>query len=171
MTNKTINTDLSGLVSVLRENGEIRLTEAASMLELSESETENLAKKLADYGILEMRYSLKGHKTLKKGARIAESKDTPKELHKKHHISAETEKAFNTMRQKIAEKKERGIPKTALTTAEKDKAESDYERQERLREIKEGLISVRENLEKIRSTLESDLKGRQESYKTQTDLN
>jgi hypothetical protein len=169
MTSKMINTDLSGLVSVLKEKDEIRLTEAALMLELSEHETEILAKKLADYGILEMRYSLKGHKTIRKGARIAEAKETNKELHKKHHVSAETEKAFNTMRHKIAQKKERAIQKQDGAAEEKGKAEADYERQQRLKDIREGLIAVRENLEKIRSTLESDLKDRHESYKSQTD--
>ena len=109
------------------------------MLELSEHETENLAKKLADYGILEMRYSLKGHKTLKKGARIAEAKDTQEELHKKHPVSAETEKAFNQMRNRIAEKKGLSVRKTSVAEPEKD----DYERQKRLREIREGLINVK----------------------------
>jgi len=169
MTTNKISTDLSSLVSVLKEKDEIRLTEAALMLELSEPETETLAKKLAEYGILEIRYSIKGHKTLKKGAKIAEGKETEKDLHKKHPVSAETEKAFTMMRQRIAEKKGRNIQKTALSDTEKDKAYIDYERQKRLQEVREGLIAVRESLVKIRDNLESDLKNRHESYNAQTD--
>ena len=170
MTTNKISTDLSSLVSVLKEKDEIRLTDAALMLGLSEHETENLAKKLAEYGILEMRYSLKGHKILKKGAKIAEGKETEKEPHKKHPVSAETERAFNMMRHMIAEKKSRrNMQKTAISDTEKDKAYIDYERQKRLQEVREGLIAVRESLVKIRSNLEIDLRNRHESYNAQTD--
>ena len=169
MTTNRINTDLSGLVSVLKEKDGIRLTEAALMLELSEQETEILAKKLAEYGILEMHYSLKGYKILKKGAKIGQGKETEKEQHKKYPVSTETEKAFNMMRHMIAEKKGRKMQKNSLSDTEKDKTDIDYERQKRLQEIREGLISVRENLEKIRSNLETDLKNRHESYNAQTD--
>jgi len=163
MTNNRINTDLSGLVSVLKEKDEIKLTEAALMLELSEHETEVLAKKLSDYGILEMRYSLKGHKTLRRGAKISEVKESEKEPHKKHAVSAETQKAVNSMRHMIAEKKGYIIQNTAIPETQKDRTDIDYERQKRLGEIKEGLIAVRENLERIRCTLESDLKKRHET--------
>jgi hypothetical protein len=169
MTNNRINTDLSNLVSALKEKDRIRLTDAALMLELSENETEILVKKLADYGILEIHYSLKGHKTLKRGARIAEARETVEGAYQKHPISEETEKAFNIMRHMIAEKKGRSIQKAVLSENDMSKNSIDYERQKRLQEIKEGLISVRENLERIRGNLETDLKNRHESYNAQTD--
>jgi hypothetical protein len=163
MTNNRINTDLSGLVSVLKEKEEIKLTEAALMLGLSEHETETLAKKLADYGILEMRYSLKGYKTLRIGANIPEVKETVKAYGKKHAVSFETEKIFNMMRHKRAEKKGRPNSGTAIQETENDRTDIDYERHKRLREIKEGLTSVRENLGRIRTSLESDLKDRNDA--------
>ncbi|MFZ2456025.1 MAG: hypothetical protein WAX07_06075 [Candidatus Altiarchaeia archaeon] len=169
MTKNMISTDLSRLVSVLKEKNEIKLTEAALMLELSEHETETLTKKLAEYGILEMRYSLKGHKTLRIGSKMTENEEPEKGSHKKHPVSAETEKAFNIMRHKIAEKKGFTIQKTHnIQETENNRTDTDHERHKRLNEIREGLIAVRENLEKIRINIETDLTNRHESYNAQT---
>jgi hypothetical protein len=165
MTNNKINTDLTHLVSALREKGEIKLPEAAAMLGLPEHETENLIKKLAEYKIIEMHYSMKGHKILKIGPNASEEKEKNKEARTKHQVSAHAEKAFNVMRHKIAEK--RG--QTAGKAAGENGTETDNERQKRLQEIRDGLISVRENLESIRNALESDLKNKNDSYYAQTD--
>jgi esterase/lipase len=169
MTNNKIETDLSTLVSVLKEKTEIKLTEAALMLELSEHETETLAKKLADYGIMEMRYSMTGQKMLKIGAKMAEAKETQKVCRKKHPVSLETEKVYNILRHMIAEKRGRTIQKAAIPEMEKDTTDTDNGRQKRLQDIQKGLFAVRENLERIRTNIETDQKDRDESYETQTD--
>ena len=158
MTRK-ISTDLSALVSALEEKEEIRIGEAARMLELSEHETESLAKRLAEYKILEIRYSLKGYKTLRRGPNAVKKESGSQ--HRKHSLSPETQKLQNALR-RMAPGNGRvafGPPKSRAQSSGED-----LERQKRLREIREGLVAVRENLSKIRDTLDADLKNRQETY-------
>ncbi len=150
-----INTDLSALVMALEEKEGIKLSEAAQRLELSEHETERLAKMLVEYKILEIHYSLKGHKILKKGAMPAKTEEKERTLHKKHHVSAETERAVNYLRYKIAEKRNNKTEET--------------ERQKRLKEIKEGLAEVRQNLENIRNSIKKDQTEKQGSFNAMAD--
>jgi len=53
--------------------------------------------------------------------------------------------------------KETSTPKTSKQEP------SDYERQKRLKEIKDGLAAVRKDLQRIRETLDSDLREKQAS--------
>jgi hypothetical protein len=143
MAGNKINTGLSALIKALEEKQEIKISEAAQSLELSEHETESLAKILEESRILEIHYTLRGHKILKRGIRPAQSRETHGPLHKKHHVSAETERMVNHMRQKISEKR--------------NKQTKEAERQKRLKEIKEGLAEVKENMETIRDRFEAGL--------------
>ena len=169
MNGNKINTSLSVLVSALEEKQGIKLSEAAQTLELTEHETEKLAKMLAECKILEIHYSLKGQKILKKGAWTAKTREMQGTLHKKKQVSAETERVINYMRQKIAERRnslteENSIGETQINPAVNDETE----RQKRLKEIKEGLNASRENLEKIKNSLE-DLRDKQESFNPQAE--
>jgi len=80
MSKSIINTELSKLASALEEKEEIRINEAATILDRSEAETEAIAKKLAEYGLLEIRYSLTGYKTLRRRLETRRKK-TPQNKH------------------------------------------------------------------------------------------
>lgn len=168
MSGNKINTSLSVLVSALEEKREIKLSEAAQTLELSEHETEKLAKMMAECRILEIHYNLKGQKILKRGEQTAKTRETLGVIHKKHQVSAETERLINYLRQKIVERRD-GLTEEENRTGETQinpVRNGETERQKRLKEIKEGLNASRENLEKIRNRLE-DLSNKQEAYNPQ----
>lgn len=165
MLKNRINTELSKLVDALDAKEEIKISEAARILEHSEHETEILAKKLAEYGIIELRYSLKGYKTIRKGPNSIK-KETAGPLHKIHRVSPETEKLYNAIRQMSSEKRTKAADRFA---ADDNRDMGDFERQKRLREIREGLIAVRENLSKIRETLDSDLENKNASCPPKAD--
>ena len=70
MPSSRIRTGLNILVSIVNKRGEIRLSDAAKMLDLDEESLENLVKILVDHKILEIHYSIVGDKILKKGEKI-----------------------------------------------------------------------------------------------------
>jgi len=70
MPSSRIRTGLNILVNIVNKRGEIRLTDAAKMLDIDEESLENLVKILVDHKILEIHYSIVGDKILRKGEKI-----------------------------------------------------------------------------------------------------
>jgi len=103
MSKSIINTELSKLASALEEKEEIRINEAATILDRSEAETEAIAKKLAEYGLLEIHYSLTEYKTIRRGWKPAKKTLQNKALI--HKVSPETEKVYKAIKEMSAEKK------------------------------------------------------------------
>ena len=116
MPSSRIRTGLNILVNIVNKRGEVRLADAAKMLDLDEESLENLVKILVDHKILEIHYSIVGDKILRKGEKIKKTVSREQITEKVNETlteakiddreeTKEIERVLGVMKKKIAEKK------------------------------------------------------------------
>ena len=161
---KEIRTDISTLVRLVRERREIKVEDAAHMMGMDEETVENVAKILVKHRILEIHYSLKGTRILKRGERIitasmqkTQEKDISATPESKKTV--DNEPIFKLIRARRHKKKD-------LLPASITHGKQIYEGKEQhaavlaspddLYSLKEAFVRTREDVEKLRRKMEED---------------
>jgi len=104
-----IKTGLDRLIVLVNKKGEIKLTDAAKILDMDEEALNEFVKILVDHEIIEIKYSFVGDKILKRGPKIKgaisrkEIKEKVETITKKE--PEKVDRLLGVIKKKIAEKK------------------------------------------------------------------
>ncbi|HDI72707.1 MAG TPA: hypothetical protein ENF58_01075, partial [Candidatus Altiarchaeales archaeon] len=116
MRRSKISTGLNSLVNIVNRKGELKLSDAAKILDIDEDSLEGLVKILVNHGILEIHYSIVGDKILRKGEKIKGpisreqikkkvEETLTKEKIEEREETKRVERLLGVMKRRIAEKK------------------------------------------------------------------
>jgi len=182
---KLISTDLNALVAMVKEKEGIKLEEAAAMLEIDADALEHVAKILVKHRILEIHYSFKGHRILKRGEKIM-SAAKPEKAGEKNMAGKtdpkkckENELLFRLIRTRIHERRgklpgeikrhartehpgtnqarmQAEKPTETEVRTEKGHASVKHPGADDLSRLKEAFTKTREDVERLRRNIEED---------------
>ncbi len=178
MPSSRIRTGLNILVNIVNKRGEIKLSDAAKMLDLDEEALENLVKILVEHKILEIHYSIVGDKILKTGEKIKSTisreqiqekldETLTEEKIEEREETKEIERLLGVMKKKIQEKKGAAKPEVDLSVDDLKKID---EARSRLEELSEREVELRKREAELEEKEKRKLEEEEELGRVKGDL-